>query len=141
MRGIIAAALLATAALCMTEPAHSEGDRAKAAAERLQPYRDLPKFSAAGPAFDARTCMKGKSILGIPVSSANPFTKNIYIAMTNAAKKVGFTFREWENQGQPSQWVQGMDYATNNKFNLIDLLGGTAPKFSPLKCRRLPARV
>jgi ribose transport system substrate-binding protein len=128
MRGIIGAALLAMAALCIVEPAHSEGDRAKAAAERLQPYRGLPKFSAAGPAFDARTCMKGKSILGIPVSSANPFTKNIYIAMTNAAKNVGFTFREWENQGQPSQWVQGMDYATNNKFDLIDLLGGTDPK-------------
>jgi ribose transport system substrate-binding protein len=72
--------------------------------------------------------MKGKSILGIPVSSANPFTKNIYMSMGNVAKQVGFTFREWENQGQPSQWVQGMDYAVNNKFNLIDLLGGTDPK-------------
>jgi ABC-type sugar transport system substrate-binding protein len=140
MRGIIGAALLATAALCMAEPAHSEGDRAKAAAERLQPYRDLPKFSAAGPAFDARTCMKGKSILGIPVSSANPFTKNIYIAMTNAAKKVGFTFREWENQGRRNgSKVWTMQQTTNS----ISLICSVAPtqKFSPLKCRRPLARV
>ena len=72
--------------------------------------------------------MKGKRILGIPVSSANPFTKNINTAMANVAKEVGFTFTAWENQGQPSQWVQGMNYATNNKYDLIDLLGGTDPK-------------
>ena len=35
----------------------------------------------------------------------------------------------WENQGQPTQWVQGFDYAINNKFNLIDLLAGADPRF------------
>jgi ribose transport system substrate-binding protein len=128
VRHILGRAILAAAAMSIGALAHAESEQTKAAASRLQPYRELPKFQAAGPPFDARACMQGKSILGIPVSSANPFTKNIYIAMANVAKSVGFTFREWENQGQPSQWVQGMDYAINNKFNLIDLLGGTDPK-------------
>lgn len=108
--------------------AHASEEQAAAAGKRLDPYRSKPKFEAAGPAFDAKACMQHKSILGIPVSSANPFTKNIYTAVKGVADKVGFTFREWENQGQPSQWVQGMDYALNNKFNLIDLVGGTDPK-------------
>ncbi len=128
MKQIIRTVALAAALAALQGPAHAESEQAKAAGQRLEPYRSLPKFVAAGPAFDAKACMKGKSILGIPVSSANPFTKNIYIAMANVAKRLGFTFREWENQGQPSQWVQGMDYATNNKFDLIDLLGGTDPK-------------
>ncbi|MFL5287187.1 MAG: sugar ABC transporter substrate-binding protein [Rhodopila sp.] len=96
--------------------------------KRLEPYRDRPAFTAPGPAFDARTCMKGKSVFSIPVSSANPFTANIEKAMAAAAAKVGFTFTVWENQGQSSQWVQGMNAALNQKASLIDLLGGTDPR-------------
>ncbi|MGH7119058.1 MAG: sugar ABC transporter substrate-binding protein [Acetobacteraceae bacterium] len=124
---VVVAAVLAM--LAASPPAaRAESAEAKAAAASLQPYRSLPEFVQAGSPFDARSCMRGKSILGIPVSSANPFTQNIYEAMSQIAKTLGFTFREWDNQGQPSQWVQGMDYAVNNKFNLIDLLGGTDPR-------------
>jgi ribose transport system substrate-binding protein len=77
--------------------------------KQIAPYTKKPEFVAAGPAFDAQACMKGKTILSIPVSSANPFTANIEKAMAAAAKKVGFNFITWENQGQSSQWVQGMD--------------------------------
>ena len=37
------------------------------------PFAKLPEFVAPGPPFDAAGCMKDKSILSIPVSSANPF--------------------------------------------------------------------
>jgi ribose transport system substrate-binding protein len=87
----------------------------------------LPTFSPPGEAFDAHTCMAGKKMLTIPVSSANPFTKNIANAMTQVAKTIGFEVKEWENQARPTQWVQGMEYAINNKFDAIDLLGGTNP--------------
>jgi ribose transport system substrate-binding protein len=96
--------------------------------KQLQPFREKPKFVAPGPAFNARECMKGKKIFSIPVSSANPFTANIEKAMAEAAKKVGFEFIVWENQGQSSQWVQGMDNAINQKVDLIDLLAGTDPR-------------
>ena len=95
---------------------------------QIAPYAKKPEFVAPGPAFDAAQCMKGKSILSIPVSSANPFTANIEKAMAAAAKKVGFTFTTWENQGQSSQWVQGMNAAVNQKVDLIDLLAGTDPR-------------
>ncbi len=96
--------------------------------KQLAAFRDKPEFTAPGPAFDAAGCMKGKKILSIPVSSANPFTANIEKAMAAAAKKVGFEFVVWENQGQSSQWVQGMDAAINQKVDLIDLLAGTDPR-------------
>src|SRR5271167_4621097 len=71
------------------------------------PFASLPVFVAPGPSFDAPGCMKNKSILSIPVSSANPFTANIEKSMQGVAAKVGFKFTTWENQGQSSQWVQG----------------------------------
>ena len=96
--------------------------------KQVDPYLQKPVFVSPGPAFDAAECMKGKSILSIPVSSANPFTANIEKAMAAVAKKVGFKFIVWENQGQSSQWVQGMDAAVNQKVSLIDLLAGSDPR-------------
>ena len=96
--------------------------------KQLEPFMQKPTFAAPGPAFDARKCMAGKSIFSIPVSSANPFTANIEKAMAAAAAKVGFKFTTWENQGQSSQWVQGMNAAVNQKPSLIDLLAGTDPR-------------
>src|SRR5690606_1210459 len=77
--------------------------------------------------FDARACMKGKSIMSIPASSAVPFLATINASETAIAKEVGFDFKVWENQGQVAQWVQGMDFGTANKFSLIDLLAGVDP--------------
>ena len=120
----LAGAFLMTAGAALAES--PEADRAKA---QLEPYRALPSFQAPGAAFDARACMKGKSILSIPASSAVPFIKTIQATMTKVAGDIGFTLKVWENQGQPSQWVQGFDYAISNKFNLIDLLAGADPRF------------
>ena len=95
---------------------------------QLKPFQQKPEFVAPGPPFDARACMKGKSIFSIPVSSANPFTANIEKSMAGVAAKVGFKFTTWENQGQTSQWVQGMNAALTEKPNLVDLLAGTDPR-------------
>jgi ribose transport system substrate-binding protein len=88
----------------------------------------LPSFKPPGEPFDARKCMAGKKLLTIPVSSANPFTKNIATAMTRVGKEIGFEVKEWENQARPTQWVQGMEYAINNHYDAIDMLGGTNPQ-------------
>ena len=94
---------------------------------QIQKYMAPPKFIPPGPAFDA-TKAKGKTILSIPVSSANPFTANIETAMAGAAKVLGINFIDYTNQAQVTQWVQGMGQAVNRKVNLIDLLGGTDPR-------------
>jgi len=121
--------LLFGAGMCLAfgMAAHAQSP-ADAAQKRLEPYRKLPEFVAPGPAFDAKACMKGKKIMSIPNSSANPFVKNINNAMKGVASQVGFEFMEWQNQGQLTQWVQGVDYAVDHKFDLIDLIGGTDPR-------------
>lgn len=107
---MLAALTLAATAVSLGS-AHADGlDYFEA---QLKPFREKPSFVAPGPAFDAKACMAGKSIFSIPVSSANPFTANIEKAMGAAAAKVGFKFTTWENQGQSSQWVQGMNAAMN----------------------------
>jgi ribose transport system substrate-binding protein len=126
MKKSIFAAVIMTAAFLVSVRAHADGfDYFEA---QLKPFYDKPNFVAAGPEFDAKACMAGKSIFSIPVSSANPFTANIEKAMAAAAAKVGFKFTIWENQGQSSQWVQGMNAAMNEKASLIDLLAGTDPR-------------
>ena len=122
-----AAVALATAVLALSAgPALAGGmDDAKA---MIDAHRAKPVFSAPGPAFDARACAAGKRIMTLPVSSANPFTKNIALAMIEAGAEVGVEVVEWENQAQPSQWVQGINFAINEKFDLIDMLGGVDPR-------------
>jgi ribose transport system substrate-binding protein len=115
-------------AICGAAATSAHADDLSYFEKQIAPFTKKPEFVAPGPAFDAQACMKGKTILSIPVSSANPFTANIEKAMAAAAKKVGFKFTTWENQGQSSQWVQGMDTAVNQKVNLIDLLAGTDPR-------------
>ena len=88
----------------------------------------LPTFVPPGPPFDAKKCMKGKKLLTMPVSSANPFTKNIALAEIAVVKELGFEVKEWENQAQPTQWVQGMEFAINNHYDAVDLMGGVNPQ-------------
>jgi len=119
------AALLAPLAMA-GGAAHAEGlDYFKG---KLGAFTKKPDFSAPGPAFDAAKCARGKTIFSIPQSSANPFTANIEKAMAAAAKKVGLGFTVWENQGNRTEYVQGMNTALNQKANLIDLLAGPDPR-------------
>jgi ribose transport system substrate-binding protein len=127
-RATVAASLIAVSQI-FALAAHAESPEAARAREQLEPYRQLPKFQAPGEAFDARACMKGKSILSIPASSAVPFIKTIQESIEKLAGEIGFTYKPWENQGQVTQWVQGFDYAINNKFQLIELLAGADPRF------------
>jgi ribose transport system substrate-binding protein len=97
------------------------------AAEALAPYQALPVFTAPGEAFDAQACAAGKRMLSIPNSSANPFLKGIIDRMKAVGEDLGLEVVEWENQGQPSQWVQGFEYATREGFDIIDLISGIDP--------------
>lgn len=108
---------------------------AQAATLDLQPFKDnlakfqsKPEFKSAGPAFDAKACMAGKSIFSIPVSSENTFTAAIEKQMQQISSKVGFKFTTWENQGTSQQWAQGMNAAITQKASLIDLLAGADPR-------------
>lgn len=99
-----------------------------AAKAELARYTKVPAFTAPGPAFDAKKCMTGKSIFSIPVSLSIPFAKSITDSMKALAKTVGFSLTVWENQGSPTQHIQGIEQAAGQKATIIDLLGGTDPR-------------
>ncbi|NGP17022.1 type 1 periplasmic-binding domain-containing protein [Devosia aurantiaca] len=112
----------------MTAGAAHAQDALAAAQADLEKYTGIPTFTAPGESFDAKACMADKRILSVPASSAVPFVATIANAMSAIAKDVGFEFQIWENQGQPTQWVQGIEYGVTNKFDLIDLLAGADPR-------------
>jgi ribose transport system substrate-binding protein len=95
---------------------------------QIDKHRSKPVFVAPGAPFDARKCAAGKKMLSIPNTSANPFLKGIIDREIVAGKEIGLHVQEWQNQGQPSQWIQGVDYAASNGFRFIDLISGIDPK-------------
>ena len=105
----------------------SAQDGLAAAKEFLAPFSAKPVFTAPGEPFDAKACAAGKKMLSIPNSSANPFLKGIIDRMKVVGNELGLEVVEWENQGQPSQWVQGFEFAIRDKFDIIDLISGIDP--------------
>ena len=114
---------------CLTLPSHADAlsDGIARAKENLAKYQAKPVFVAPGEPFDAKACAAGKKMLSIPNNSGNPFLKGIIDRMKTAGAEVGLEVREWENQGQPSQWVQGVELAIREKYDIIDLISGIDP--------------
>jgi ribose transport system substrate-binding protein len=129
MKRTLLNAALSAAFVLTASAAYAQSEVAMKSGAALEPYKKLPEFQAAGEPFDAKARMADKSIISIPASSAIPFLKTINESMAKIAGEIGFKFHVWENQGQVSQWVQGIDYAIANKFSLIDLLAGSDPRF------------
>lgn len=117
--GLVAAASIATGVAVAAGP---EGAKAN-----LDKYKKVPAFVAPGPAFDAKDLAGGKKIFIIPASSQVPFVATIANHMKRIAALAGVKTTVWQNQGQPSQWVQGMNAAIAQKANAIVLLAGNDP--------------
>lgn len=120
---VVLAALVAAVAVVTTAVA-ATWDGAKANLDR---YRAVPRFVAPGPTFDARAKAGGKTIFVIPASSQIPFVSTIANHVKRIAGLAGVKTTIWQNQGQPSQWVQGMDAAISQGADAIVLLAGNDP--------------
>jgi ribose transport system substrate-binding protein len=127
---VVGTLLIAAAGLAFAAPARADAiaDGIAHATQAIEAHRSKPVFVAPGAAFDARKCAAGKKFLSIPNSSANPFLKGIIKRESAVAEELGFKVQEWQNQGQPSQWAQGVEFAVRNGFNVIDLISGVDPK-------------
>ena len=127
LAGAAVVAIAAVVGVASAAPAKKQVIDFAALQAKLDKAAAIPAFRAPGPAFDASK-IKGKKMFSIPVSMANPFTANIQVGMQGGAKVIGLDFTTFSNQGQPSQWVQGMGQAITKKVDLIDLQGGTDPR-------------
>jgi ribose transport system substrate-binding protein len=101
----------------------SGGANIEAAQQLIDQYKAEPEFVAPGEPFDAKKEMAGKKIMSVPVSSEIPLTQVITKAQADAAKRIGFKYTHWQNQGKSDQWVQGINTAVDQGYDAIDLLG------------------
>lgn len=107
--------------------ADERADGLARASEIIEEHRKVAEFVPQGEAFDIRAVAEGKKMLSIPNTSSNQFLKGIIRREIEVGKEIGLEVREWENQGQPNQWVQGIEYAIANNFDIVDLISGVNP--------------
>ena len=126
-RALVVTAALAAAGVVIATAVAATGASYSGAQANLAKYRAVPKFVAPGPAFDAKAKAGGKTLFIIPASSQVPFVATIANHIKRIATPVGVKVTTWQNQGQPSQWVQGMNAAIAQKASAIVLLAGNDP--------------
>jgi ribose transport system substrate-binding protein len=127
MRVLTLATALALAAAVVGAALAASSAGVDGAKANLDKYRAVPTFAAPGPAFDAKAKAGGKTLFVIPASSQVPFVSTIANHMKRIAGMAGVKMTIWQNQGQPSQWVQGMNAAVAQKASAIVLLAGNDP--------------
>lgn len=123
----VLAAAVAAAAVVITTGLASPTASWTGAQANLTKYKAVPTFVAPGPAFDAKARAGGKTLFIIPASSQVPFVSTIANHIKRITATAGVKVTIWQNQGQPSQWVQGMNAAIAQKANAIVLLAGNDP--------------
>lgn len=108
--------------------AEATGDPAQAeAAAAIEAAKAIPAFTLQAEPFDI-SAAKGKVVFNIPVSSAIPYVAGVDAEMKKVAEEAGVEFIQFENQGNPTQWAQGMDQAIERKVDLIILQAGNDPQ-------------
>jgi ribose transport system substrate-binding protein len=124
---LVIAAMSMLAAVSIAAAVAATSASISGAQANLNRYKAVPKFVAPGPAFDARASGRGKTLFVIPASSQVPFVSTINNHIRRIATPIGIKVTTWQNQGQPSQWVQGMNAAIAQNASAIVLLAGNDP--------------
>jgi ribose transport system substrate-binding protein len=157
-RGTVGSALAAlVAALCTLTAACGAGGQAngrsgKASAAQLDAakawidrFRAVPGFVPPGPAFDAVSRLRGKTIFEIPITSEVPFIAAVEAGMRAAATRVGARVVTYPNQGSPNEWAQGIQTAIAEHADAITLLAQDprllAPQIARAKRAGIPVVV
>jgi ribose transport system substrate-binding protein len=92
--------------------------------KQIDDHTGIADWAYPGKPFDAGRAA-GKTIFTIQENSTNPFTNAIVAGMKDVADKVGVDVVDYPNQGQRTQWIQGIQQAISRKVDAIVLLGGT----------------
>lgn len=121
------AALIGSCALWAGAAQAADTEQMIAAQAVIDQYRVIPEFAPLGEPFDAAACMADKRVFSVPITMAIPFVVELTNAMTRAAEDVGFELTVWENQGGTDAWIQGVNQAVAQGYDLIDVTGGLNP--------------
>jgi ribose transport system substrate-binding protein len=92
--------------------------------KQVDRHRGVADWKYPGKPFDAKKAA-GKTIFTIQENSTNPFTNTIVAGMREVAAKIGIKLVDYPNQGDHTQWIQGIQQAISDKVAAIVLVGGT----------------
>ena len=135
----LTAAVAVVSAFAVTAALATTGAKAGPAAPSVTPanlayvnaeiakYKKIPAFTYRASAFKARAGA-GKTIFAIPIASYIPYIVQTDGRMARVAKRLGYKWIEFANQGQPSQWADGVQQAIQKKVDLIVLQGAPPPQ-------------
>lgn len=90
------------------------------ATAQVAKYESSPSYSDYGPAFNISS-VKGDKVLEIPLSSSDPDEAYTDTAMQNAATAAGLNFQVYNNSGQVSQWIAGIQLGISEHVAAIIL--------------------
>jgi ribose transport system substrate-binding protein len=91
-----------------------------AARKDVAAHSPVPAFAFDGPPVDAAQAA-GKTIFWLPAISSIPYQQGLERRMAATAKLAGLQFIAFQDQGQPSEWVQGMNQAIQRGVDEIVL--------------------
>lgn len=97
----------------------------------IDEYKRIPTFVPPGPPFDAAGAARGKTVFEIPITSEVPFITAVEEGMRQAAEAVGAKLVVYPNQGDPSQWAQGIRTAIAQKADAITLFAQNPALLGP----------
>jgi ribose transport system substrate-binding protein len=133
--GPFALVVVIAAACGGMEPRANEEDRMSAdvagAAAEIEQHKAIPEFIPPGPRFDAVAEVQGKTIFEIPITSEVPFITAVEEGMRQASEVVGADLVVYPNQGEPSQWAQGIRTAIAQKADAITLFAQNPELLGP----------
>jgi ribose transport system substrate-binding protein len=92
--------------------------------KQIDDHRGIADWTYPGKPFDAKKAA-GTTIFTIQENSTNPFTSTIVAGMKDVADMIGIKLVDYPNQGERTQWIQGIQQAISQKVGVIVLLGGT----------------
>jgi ribose transport system substrate-binding protein len=92
--------------------------------KQIDGHKGIAGWTYPGDPFDAKKAA-GKTIFSIQENSTNPFTNTVVAGMKDVAGKIGIKVVDYPNQGQRTQWIQGIEQAISQKADAIVLSGGT----------------
>jgi ribose transport system substrate-binding protein len=107
----------------------SSGDRAHLEAA-IEKAKKIPTFTLEAEPFDVGDA-KDKTIFNIPNNSQIPYLAALDREMKKIAERVGVRFTQFNNQGSPAQWAQGVDQAISQSADLILLEQSVAELLVP----------